>query len=95
MAVRVRDLLDEGITVQVRCTGCGRTLVYQGPTRLRYLGQMNKRIRDIQRKLKCARCGSRGELVMTIPCFLIDKERKTHNPISATSQAGPPLWRWL
>ncbi|RWR06006.1 hypothetical protein [Paenirhodobacter populi] len=70
-------------------------LVYQGSTRLRYLGQLNKRLRDIQSGLKCKRCEARGELVMTIPCYLIDQERKTPNPISSLSLSGPPLWRWL
>lgn len=92
MAVHVRDLLDEGITVQVHCSGCGRTMLYRGQ-RLLYLGQRNDRLRDIQRRLRCSKCGSLGELILTLPQTVIDDKRRTRNPTNPMAQIGPPLWR--
>lgn len=91
--VTIRDLIAEGVALQIRCTGCGKTYVYQGDFRLRTIATTSTRISDLQSALRCRTCKARGEVVMTIPCLLINGQRRTENPISALSRLGPPLWR--
>ena len=93
MVVRVRDLLDEGITVQVHCSGCGRTLLYRGQGLL-YLGQRHERLQDIQMRLRCSQCRAHGELILTLPQTMIDDVRRTRNPTNPMARIGPPLWRY-
>lgn len=94
MVVRIRDLEDEGIAVQVRCTGCGHTLAYRGRNALMGLGDKSMRLRDLQRRLRCGKCRHLGELILTIPQTRIDDQRKTPNAINPMARVGPPLWRW-
>lgn len=91
--VTIRDLIVEGVALQIRCTGCGKTYVYQGDFRLRTLATPSTRIRDIQRKLRCKQCKALGEIVMTIPCMMINGQRRIENPISPFAQVGPLMWR--
>jgi len=95
MPVRIRDLFDDHITVQVRCARCGKTYAYQGRTRLEWLGQKNMTLRELQRRLRCAGCGGPGELIMTIPQTTIERERRVSPVLRSDVKAGPPLWRWL
>ncbi|MDN3712101.1 hypothetical protein QWZ10_10420 [Paracoccus cavernae] len=92
--ITIRDLIAEGVALQIHCTGCGKTYVYQGDFRLRTVATPNMRIRDLQFALRCKDCCARGEVVMTIPQTVIDDIRRTANPLSPLSKAGPPLWRW-
>ncbi|RJL08393.1 hypothetical protein [Paracoccus siganidrum] len=93
MGITIRDLIDEGAALQIRCTGCGKTYVYQGDFHLRTVAVLSMRMRNLQRLLRCGGCGAAGEVVLSFPCMVVDEGRRTPKPIDPRSQVGPGLWR--
>ncbi len=93
MPITIRDLIQDGVTVEVRCTGCGKAWIFQGRVGLEHLGIKSLRISELQRRLRCRNCRHRGELVLTLPQYTIDEQRKTPRPISPGARVGPKLWR--
>ena len=91
--ITIRDLIEEGATLQVRCTGCGRAFLYQGDYMLRRCEVMHRRMRELQGRLRCRVCQARAELIISFPCNLIERDRKKAGPVGALVQPGPPLWR--
>ena len=94
MPIRISDLIDEGVAVQVRCTGCGNTLFYRGRNGLSLLGAKSLRLRDLQARLRYSKCRHLGEVIVTLPQTIIDDHRRVASPISPHAKIGGPLWRW-
>lgn len=74
MGITIGDIIDEGGAVEIRCIGCRKVVLLQGPKLLNRLGP-RRRVREVQRALKCEHCGLLGEIRIRFPDDTITHER--------------------
>ncbi|MEM8957541.1 MAG: hypothetical protein AAGC86_06960 [Pseudomonadota bacterium] len=60
--------------VEIRCIGCQKAMVLQGSKLLNRFGPRRK-VREVQRSLKCEHCGLLGEIRIHFPDDAITHDR--------------------
>ncbi|WP_171181873.1 hypothetical protein [Ruegeria sp. HKCCD8929] len=65
MPIYVRNLIEDNAVVFLSCQNCGRLVRLEGPKQLARLGPQ-RRLRHVQDRLSCSKCGVWGDMVFKL-----------------------------
>lgn len=65
--ITLQHLADSDATISIKCCSCDRLTVRAGPLLILQLGKPEMPLRALQDALRCSSCGSRAEVLITLP----------------------------
>lgn len=79
--ITLQHAADSDATVSIRCCSCDRLTVRAGPLLILQLGKPDMPLRALQDRLVCSSCGSRAELLITLPSEGVEQAKSRARPI--------------
>lgn len=79
--ITLQHAADSDATISIRCCSCERLTVRAGPLLILQLGKPDMPLRVLQERLVCSSCGSRAEVLISLPSEAVEQAKGRARPI--------------